>query len=139
MAKIKIKSDYKISKGSIDSAGWDLHYSEQDTDIMAGETKLLSTGIFLEMEKNMEAQIRSRSSLALKGLVVSNSPGTIDSDYRGEIKVILFNNSKENKQIKKGDKIAQLVFAYIMPIEIEYTKILSSTDRGSKGFGSTGS
>lgn len=105
-----------------------------------GRWVLIPTGISLSIPSGYEAQVRSRSGLALKqGLSVLNSPGTIDSDYRGEIGVILFNNSKETREIKEGDRIAQLVFAKVeLPLFHLETEQLDQTDRGEGGFGSTG-
>ncbi len=100
---------------------------------------LIKTGLFLELPNGFEAQIRTRSGMALKkGLSVLNSPGTIDADYRGEIGVILVNISNEEKEIKNGDRIAQMVIAKIeQPKLIEVTE-LNETKRGAGGFGSTG-
>lgn len=88
----------------------------------------------------MEAQIRSRSGQASKGLIVLNSPGTIDSDYRGEIKIILFNVSDKEKIVKDKEKVAQIIFCrqQLMSHSIIYDQSLSSTSRGEQGFGSTG-
>ena len=86
----------------------------------------------------MEAQIRSRSGQASKGLIVLNSPGTIDSDYRGEIKIILFNVSDKEKIVKDKEKVAQIIFSKLMSHSIIYDQSLSSTSRGEQGFGSTG-
>ena len=100
---------------------------------------LIKTGLFLELPNGFEAQIRTRSGMALKkGLSVLNSPGTIDADYRGEIGVILVNISNEEKKIKNGDRIAQMIIAKIeQPKLIEVTE-LNETKRGAGGFGSTG-
>ena len=97
------------------------------------------TGLRIELPQGFEAQIRPRSGLAFKkGLTVLNSPGTIDSDYRGEIEVILVNLSPENIIIKDGDRIAQLVVSAVCRVSLEETDDLSVTGRGSGGFGSTG-
>lgn len=97
------------------------------------------TGIAIAMPKGMEAQVRSRSGLAAKkGIFVLNSPGTIDADYRGEIKVILYNSGKEDFVIERGMKIAQIVFAPVLFIEWEEVSSLDETARGVGGFGSTG-
>ena len=100
---------------------------------------LIKTGLFIELPNGFEAQIRTRSGMALKkGLSVLNSPGTIDADYRGEIGVILVNISNEKKEIKDGDRVAQMVIAKIeQPKLIEVTE-LNQTKRGAGGFGSTG-
>ena len=103
------------------------------------ERKLIPTGIFLELPDGIEVQIRPRSGLAIKqGLTLLNSPGTIDSDYRGEIKIILINLSNETQLIKPGDRIAQLVFAKYEKITWEQVDNLSESERGDGGFGHTG-
>lgn len=107
--------------------------------ISPGERVLIPTGISLSMPTNTEAQVRPRSGLALKkGLTVLNSPGTIDSDYRGEISVILINHSNQSQMIKKGERIAQLVFAEVCRPEILEAVELDQTARAEGGFGSTG-
>ena len=104
-----------------------------------GERCLIKTGLFLEIPFGYECQVRSRSGLALKrGLAVLNSPGTIDSDYRGEVGVILINHSREYQEIDRGDRIAQLVFARVAIVKFEHTNDLTTTERGEGGFGSTG-
>jgi len=107
--------------------------------LKVGRAKLVKTGIAVEIPRGYEAQIRSRSGLALKhGIMVLNSPGTIDSDYRGEIGVILANLGLNAVQIKKGDRIAQMVFAPIVTALFTVVDALSETDRSEGGFGSTG-
>lgn len=104
-----------------------------------GERVLVPTGLYLEIPENYEAQVRSRSGLALKkGITVLNSPGTIDADYRGEIGVILYNSSKKSYEIKPSERIAQLVFARIVKVNFENSSVLDETERSSSGFGSTG-
>ncbi len=120
------------------AAGFDLH-SIEDVVLNPGERKLIKTGLAFEIEYGYEVQIRPRSGLAYKyGITVLNSPGTIDSDYRGEIKVLLINHSDEAFNIKKGDRIAQAVLAKVIQADIIEVKELSVTTRGDKGFGSTG-
>ena len=100
---------------------------------------IVPTGIYIEIPKDYEAQVRSRSGLALKkGISVLNSPGTIDADYRGEIGVILINSSKTPFEIKPSDRIAQLVFAKIVKVNWQNSSNLDETERSSSGFGSTG-
>ena len=100
---------------------------------------LVKTGLFIALPEGYEAQVRPRSGLAYKhGLSVLNSPGTIDADYRGEIGVILVNLSNEPFEIKHGERIAQLVFAKYEKASFEEVEILTETDRGAGGFGSTG-
>jgi dUTP pyrophosphatase len=101
---------------------------------------LIPTGLFIEVPVGFEAQVRPRSGLALKhGISVLNSPGTIDADYRGEIRVILVNLSQETFQINDGDRIAQMVIAAHVQALLEEVEVLSDTSRGAGGFGHTGS
>lgn len=121
------------------AAGFDLTAVE-DVAIAPGETKLVPTGIAVEIPWGYEMQIRPRSGFSLKTpLRIANAPGTIDSDFRGEVKIIVTNTS-ENKgfYIKKGDRIAQGVIAPVMRAVLEEADDLSETDRGDGGFGSTG-
>ena len=121
-----------------EAAGFDLHATE-DVVINPGERKLIGTGLAFEIEFGYEVQIRPRSGLAYKhGITVLNTPGTIDSDYRGEIKVLLINLGKEAFEIKVGERIAQAVVAPIKQAEIVEVEELSDTTRGEGGFGSTG-
>lgn len=120
------------------SAGFDLH-SIVDKVIKPKEWALIQTGLAFEIPYGFEVQIRPRSGLALKnGISVLNSPGTIDSDYRGEIGVVLINHSNEDFKIKIGDRIAQAVFAQVVQAKFLPTQDLSQTSRNQKGFGSTG-
>lgn len=126
------------------AAGFDLRANlESEITIGPGERKLVPTGLFMEIPVGFEGQVRPRSGLAFKqGLTVLNTPGTIDSDYRGEVKVILVNHSSEIQTVIHGDRIAQMVFAKheIAVIEsVESLETLESTERGTGGFGSTGS
>ncbi len=103
------------------------------------ERFLIPTGIFLEIPEGYEAQMRPRSGLAVKqGLTCLNSPGTIDSDYRGELKVLLVNLSNQPQTINNGERIAQIVFAKVEKISWAETEVLSETIRGEGGFGHTG-
>ncbi|MCH7399096.1 dUTP diphosphatase [Belliella sp. DSM 107340] len=122
------------------SAGLDLRANiEEDIVLAPLERKLIGTGLFLELPEGYEAQIRPRSGLAFKhGLTVLNSPGTIDADYRGEIKVLLVNLSNENFTIVDGERIAQMVVAKHEHISWQNAESLSDTERGSGGYGSTG-
>ena len=122
------------------SAGMDLH-ANIDSEILLKPMGrvLVKTGLFMALPEGYEAQIRPRSGLAYKkGLTVLNSPGTIDADYRGEIGVILINLSEEPFIIKDGERIAQMVIAPYTRAELINVEVLSSTERGSGGFGSTG-
>ena len=119
-------------------AGLDL-FSVIDTYLNPGESKLISTGIAIELPEGTEAQIRPRSGLALKHqITLLNSPGTIDEGYRGEIGVIMINHGKEAFHITEGMKIAQMVIQTVLRVNVEEADSLSTTERGSGGFGSTG-
>ena len=122
------------------SAGMDLMAFVDDPIIIeSGQWKLISTGIYIKLPAGFEAQVRPRSGLALKkGITVLNSPGTIDSDYRGEIGVILINHSKNNFIVNSGDRIAQLVIAKHESINLKNVESIDSSNRGTGGFGSTG-
>lgn len=103
------------------------------------ERKLIPTGLFIELPHGYEAQVRPRSGLAIKqGITCLNSPGTIDSDYRGEIKIVLINLSGEDQIVNPGDRIAQLVLQRTEKIQWEQVTVLTETVRSSGGFGSTG-
>ena len=123
------------------SAGMDIRaFIENNIILEPGERKLVSTGLYLELPSGYEAQVRSRSGLALKkGISVLNSPGTIDSDYRGEIAVILINHSTENFVIENGARVAQLVIAKHEKVVWVSAQEIKHSERGSGGFGSTGS
>lgn len=122
------------------SAGMDLRANlQEDVVIAPGERKLISTGLKISLPVGYEAQIRPRSGLALKkGVTVLNSPGTVDSDYIGDIGVILINHGEESLTISNGDRIAQMVIAKHETVEFEQVESLDETERGSGGFGSTG-
>ena len=137
--KIKNLSDNPIPcfKNPGDS-GMDI-CSNEDVRVLAFNWKLISTGIYLEIPEGYEVQVRSRSGLAAKyGLIVLNSPGTIDSGYRGEVSVILMNHNHFPYDVKKGDRIAQLVMASVVRADIVTVSELSTTERNEGGFGSTG-
>ncbi len=122
------------------SAGLDLRaHLEAPLRLQPLERSLVPTGLFIELPAGYEAQVRPRSGLAIrKGLSLVNAPGTIDSDYRGEIKVILINLSGEEQVVEPGERIAQMVIARYERIEWEEVDSLSETERGTGGFGSTG-
>ena len=128
------------SYATIGSAGLDLRAFLKDSIILRPfERKIIPTGIYISLPIGYEAQIRPRSGLAVKhGLTVMNSPGTIDSDYRGEIAVILANFSNSDFEVKNGDRIAQMVIAKYEKIRWVNVEKLSDTDRGHHRFGSTG-
>ncbi len=122
------------------SAGLDLRaHIDAPVEIQSLERVMIPTGLFIELLAGTEAQVRPRSGLAAKqGITVLNSPGTIDADYRGEIKVILVNLSNETQTIQPADRIAQMILAKHEQFEWEETEELSETVRGAGGFGSTG-
>lgn len=128
------------SRATLGSAGMDLRaYIEQPIALKPLERILINTGLYIALSPGTEAQIRPRSGLALKhGITVLNAPGTIDADYRGEIKVLLINLSNQNFSIQNGDRIAQLVIADHLQVEWTQTQNLSPTERGEGGHGSTG-
>jgi dUTP pyrophosphatase len=122
------------------SAGLDLRANlEAEVVLEPSKTALIPTGLFIELPSGFEAQIRPRSGLAFKhGITVLNSPGTIDADYRGEIKVLLINHSATPFTISNGERIAQMVVTRYEQISWESTNQLSETERGAGGYGSTG-
>lgn len=122
------------------ASGFDLYAAVEDEIILQpGERVLVPTGIAISMPSNMEAQIRPRSGLAYKhGITVLNSPGTIDADYRGEIKVLLINHGQAAFTIKHQERIAQMVFQTVPAVTFVEVETLSETVRGEGGFGHTG-
>ena len=123
------------------SAGMDLraYLPEGPITLEPMQRSLLPTGLYMEIPEGYEGQVRPRSGLAIKhGITVLNSPGTIDADYRGEIKVILINLSDEPFEIKNGERIAQMVFARCEQVEWQEVAEISDTERGAGGFGSSG-
>lgn len=127
---------------SDEAAGLDLVAAvEQDAPmtLAPGQRALVPTGLVLELAKGTEAQVRPRSGLALKhGVTVLNSPGTIDSDYRGEVKVLLINLGADTFVIRRGERIAQLVVASVVHVKLRENVVATRTSRGAGGFGSTG-
>jgi len=122
------------------SSGYDLHAAvEGDVTIAAGERVLIATGFSIAVPIGYEAQIRPRSGLALShGIVLPNAPGTIDADYRGELKVIMMNAGEESFVVRRGDRVAQLVIAPVAVADWCEVAALSPTGRGTGGFGHTG-
>ncbi len=120
------------------AAGYDIR-SAIEVVLNPGEIRLISTGLIMELPEGMECQVRPRSGLALKyGITLPNSPGTIDPDYRGEVKIIIQNLGSEQVTLIRGERVAQLVFSLFESPEVSEVKELSSTGRGEDGFGSTG-
>ncbi len=122
------------------SAGMDIHaFVEKDICLKPMQRMLIPTGLYIELTPGYEAQVRPRSGLAVKhGITVLNTPGTVDSDYRGEIKVILINLSEEEFIIRNGDRIGQLIVNKFEKVEWEEVSELKKSERESGGFGSTG-
>ena len=122
------------------SAGFDLRAAvEEPLELAPGVRGLAPTGLVLEIPRGWEGQVRPRSGLAWRhGVTLLNSPGTIDSDYRGEVKVLLVNLGTESFTVERGDRIAQLVFAPVAAVRLEEIHLVEETERGAGGFGSTG-
>lgn len=125
-----------------DAAGMDLRAAVPENEpliLKVGKRLLVPTGLVMEIPKGHEGQIRPRSGLAFKnGITCLNTPGTIDADYRGEVMVLLINHGEKTFKIERGMRIAQMVIAPVMQVEITESSLASETDRGSGGFGSTG-
>jgi len=144
MVKILVKKFYKNIKLPVyktsGSSGMDLvAYIKKKITINPSKTAMVPTGIAVAIPKNYEIQIRPRSGLAAKkGISVLNTPGTIDSDYRGEIKIILINLGKKSFVVKSGDRIAQMILCPVAKGKLKEVKNLPKTVRGKEGFGSTG-
>tara|TARA_B100000029_G_scaffold169528_1_gene165764 strand:- start:829 stop:1266 length:438 start_codon:yes stop_codon:yes gene_type:complete len=137
----KLNPKVELPKYKTDgSSGLDLMaFIESPITILPSSSVLIPTGISVAISNDFEIQIRPRSGLAAKSnITVLNTPGTIDSDYRGEIKIILFNHGKENFVVNNKDRVAQMILAPIVKIEFEEVDELPNTIRGSGGFGSTG-
>jgi len=128
------------SYATLGSAGMDIRaFLNEPVVLKPMERSLIPTGLFVEIPENYEIQIRPRSGLALKqGITCLNTPGTIDSDYRGEIKVLLINLSNENQIIQNSDRIAQMILAKTEKAKFDLVKEINSTQRGEGGFGHTG-
>lgn len=122
------------------ASGMDLHAALESPVVLApGERQLIPCGFSMELPEGYEAQVRPRSGLAIRhGLTCLNSPGTIDHDYRGEVKVVLINLGDEPFEIKAGDRIAQMVLQKTQRLTVEWVEEISTTSRGEGGFGSTG-
>ena len=126
-------------RGTPQAAGYDIRSAEEEIVLQPGEIRLVSTGLIMELPEGMECQVRPRSGLALKhGITLPNSPGTIDPDYRGEVRVIMQNLGPDPVTLLRGERIAQLVFARFEAPEVMEVDALSETERGEGGFGSTG-
>ena len=127
------------SRGTAGAAGFDVASAEPDFVLQPGERRLVHTGLEMELPLDVECQVRPRSGLALKhGIMLPNSPATIDPDYRGELRVIVWNSGSEPVPVPRGMRIAQLVFARFEVPEMVEAAELSGSERGIGGFGSTG-
>lgn len=127
------------SRATTHSAGYDVRSAEADLELQPGEIRAISTGLIMELPHGLECQVRPRSGLAARfGITLPNSPGTVDPDYRGELRVLLQNGGSDPVSIGRGERIAQLVFARFEAPEVVEADDLSQTDRGEGGFGSTG-
>lgn len=128
------------SKMSSLASGMDIYAAVTESiTLLPGERGLIPTGFCLAMPAGLEAQIRPRSGLALKhGITSLNSPGTIDADYRGEVKVLLINHGQEPFVIQRNERIAQMVFQHVPEVTLVEVEVLSETERGEGGFGHTG-
>jgi len=127
------------SRATEQAAGYDGRSADDAVTLQPGEIRLVCTGLVMELPVGMECQVRPRSGLALKhGITLPNSPGTIDPDYRGELRVIMQNTGSEPVTLDRGERIAQLVFARFETPLVSEVGALSETERGSGGFGSTG-
>lgn len=121
------------------AAGYDIRSAEDDVRLEPGEIRLIATGLLMELPEGVECQVRPRSGLALRhGITLPNSPGTIDPDYRGELRIIVQNLGPEAVTLHRGERIAQLVFARFETPLVEEVSEVGETGRGSGGFGSTG-
>jgi dUTP pyrophosphatase len=145
MAAISVKIINKSTNplpayATADAAGMDLRANlEAAITLQPLERMLIPTGLFIELPSGYEAQIRPRSGLAIKqGLTLLNTPGTIDADYRGEIKIIMINLSNEPQAIAPGERIAQMIIAPFVQARLEAVELLTDTERGTGGFGHTG-
>ena len=127
------------SRATAHAAGYDVRSAQEDFQLAPGEVRAVGTGLVMELPPGVECQVRPRSGLAARhGITLPNSPGTIDPDYRGELKVLMQNTGPEPVVIQRGDRIAQLVFARFETPRVEEVEEVSGTERGEGGFGSTG-
>ncbi len=127
------------SQGTPHAAGYDVRSAESDFDLEPGDIRAVASGLVMELPSGVECQVRPRSGLAARhGITLPNSPGTIDPDYRGELKVLMQNTGAEPVRIARGERIAQLVFAHFLEPDVLEVDTVSETLRGEGGFGSTG-
>jgi dUTP pyrophosphatase len=127
------------SRGTAGAVGFDVASAEPDFVLLPGERRLVHTGLEMELPHDVECQVRPRSGLALKhGIMLPNSPATIDPDYRGELRIIVWNSGSDPVPVPRGMRIAQLVFARFEVPDIVEADELGGSERGTRGFGSTG-
>ena len=127
------------ARATPNAAGYDIRSAEEAVTLRPGEIRLVGTGLVMELPEGVECQVRPRSGLALRhGITLPNSPGTIDPDYRGEVRIIMQNLGSEPVTLRRGERIAQLVFSRFEVPAIAQADELSATERGDAGFGSTG-
>lgn len=127
------------SRATEHAAGYDVRSAEPDFVLEPGEIRLVGTGLVMELPEDVECQVRPRSGLAVKhGVTLPNTPGTIDPDYRGEVKVPLINLGRDPVSITRGERVAQMIFARFEVLDVTEAREVSDTDRGHGGFGSTG-
>lgn len=133
---MKYKCDYTLQKGHDTDSGYDLK-TTRPFKLLPNQVKLIPTSLFLQLDTNIEAQVRPKSSISAKGILVHF--GTVDSDYRGEVQVVMQNLNQHGVEFEAGQKIAQIVFSKKTDVELEQTEdIENNTNRGTGGFGSTG-
>ena len=133
---MKYKCDYTLIKGHDTDSGYDLK-TKHPFKLLPNQVKLIPTSLYLELDKNIEAQVRPKSSISAQGVLVHF--GTVDSDYRGEVQVVMQNLNQHGVEFEAGQKIAQIVFYKKTEVVLEQTdNIINDTDRGTGGFGSTG-
>jgi len=134
----RLSSNAKLpTKGTVGSAYYDL-YAAEDSLIIGRETKAVTTGWRIEVPTSWFLDVRTRSGMALKGVAVNNAPGTVDADFRGELKVILTNHTLLPYQVNVGDRIAQCALMPVVECDFQETDTLTETVRGKNGYGSTG-
>jgi dUTP pyrophosphatase len=127
------------ARATPNAAGYDIRSAEEAVTLRPGEIRLVGTGLVMELPEGVECQVRPRSGLALRhGITLPNSPGTIDPDYRGEVRIIMQNLGSEPVTLRRGERIAQLVFSRFEVPAVAQADELSATERGDAGFGSTG-
>lgn len=127
------------ARATPNAAGYDIRSAEEAVTLRPGEIRLVGTGLVMELPEGVECQVRPRSGLALRhGITLPNSPGTIDPDYRGEVRIIMQNLGSEPVTLRRGERVAQLVFSRFEVPAVAQADELSATERGDAGFGSTG-